>query len=120
MSDKRQQLIALCEFIILAQTLPADPLDLISAVIEENRRLDAELRQRRFNCDLDIQAIRQRAQSCPPLSLHITDDGGVVLINGPFPLDQAQACQDFISKARLDILRLAEIVETGILNNKKA
>lgn len=114
MSDKRQQLIALCEFIILAQTLPADPLDLISAVIEENQRLDAELRQRRFNCDLDIQAIRQRAQFCPPLSPHVTDEGGVVLINGPFPLEQAQACKDFISKASFDILRLADIVEKHI------
>lgn len=114
MSDKWQDLIAICEFITLAQKLSADPLDLISAVIDENRRLNAELRQRRFDCDLDIQEIKQRAQFCPPLSPHITDEGSVVLINGPFPLAEAQACKDFISKARFDILRLADIVEKHI------
>lgn len=51
MSDKRQDLIAICEFIMSAQKLPTDPLDLISAMIEENRRLNAELRQLRLRID---------------------------------------------------------------------
>lgn len=51
MSDKRQDLIAIFEFIMSAHKLPTDPIDLISAVIDENRRLDAE--NGRLKAELD-------------------------------------------------------------------
>ncbi len=63
----------------------------------------------------ELQEIKQRAQECPPLSPYVTSKGGVVLMNGPFQMDKANARKDLTSKARLDILRLAKIAENNIL-----
>lgn len=42
MTDKREQLIALCQLLGLAKTIKDDPAELIDAVLVENARINAE------------------------------------------------------------------------------
>ena len=42
MTDKREQLIALCQLLGLSKTIKDDPAELIDAVLCENARINAE------------------------------------------------------------------------------
>lgn len=53
MTDKREQLIALCQLLNLSKTIKDDPAELIDAVLVENARINAEnVRLRQVNAEI--------------------------------------------------------------------
>ena len=70
----------------------------------------------------DIDAIEARANASPELDPYMTSNGGVVIFNGPFRKDIAQAAVDFIKQSKSDSAALcAEVSELrGALERARA
>lgn len=51
------------------------------------------------------------------ISPYVTSRGGVVILNGPFPIDQAKQVAA-LCKAAPDLLEACELVEAGLSNDK--
>lgn len=55
--------------------------------------------------------IIKRCQCCPDLTPYVTAKGGVVILNGPFPMAKARHVESFIKQAQGDIHALVAEIE---------
>jgi len=60
--------------------------------------------------ETELHEIAWRFRKCPDLKPYVTHKGGVVLLNGPFPLDRAKCAEQFVKYAKEDVHRLIEEV----------
>lgn len=55
-----------------------------------------------------FEEIKERLAACPPLSPYTTAKGGVVILNGPFPVEKARNASAFVAAAQADIATLLQ------------
>lgn len=60
---------------------------------------------------MNLEEIQSRCEASPELTPYVTAKGGVVIFNGPFPTDKAEAAKEFIVHAREDVSALMAEVE---------
>jgi hypothetical protein len=83
----------------------------VQTAIEELRRQAFDACLQPEAPPLDLASIKARLGAAPELRPYATARGGVVLLNGSFPLDRARAAVDLVEHARSDLAALIAEVE---------
>lgn len=60
--------------------------------------------------ETELHEIAMRHRKCPDLKPYVTAKGGVVILNGPFPMERAKCAEQFIKHATDDVHKLVEEV----------